>query len=296
MVQKIRSRIKPKHRGAGLPRSVLDACAGLCYHSAIPPRAPACGLLMRRKGRDGMKRFVLLALAAAATAWPSLAQPRPDKIRVLLVTGGHAFERAPFFQMFSNMTAVAFLAAEHDKSSASAWERDDLAAFQAVVLYDMPAALTEAQKAKFLSLFEQGTGLVVLHHALASFQAWPDYERIIGGRYPQPPKGQPAVSDRVGYQHDVTLTVNVADNAHPITAGLAPFSIRDEIYWGFRTGLDVKPLLTTEHAQSGNPLMWTRKEGRSRVVYLQLGHDRHAYENPAFRTLVERSITWAARR
>ena len=30
-----------------------------------------------------------------------------------------------------------------------------------------------------------GIGLVVLHHALVSYQHWPEYERIIGGRYPE---------------------------------------------------------------------------------------------------------------
>jgi len=42
--------------------------------------------------------------------------------------------------------------------------------------------------------------------------------------------------------------------------------------------------------------MWTRTEGKSRVVFLQLGHDRQAFDNPNFRDLVARSIRWAARR
>jgi uncharacterized protein len=57
----------------------------------------------------------------------------------------------------------------------------------------------------------------------------------------------------------------------------------------------VTPLLTTTHAKSGKPLAWTRTEGQSRVVYLQLGHDRQAYENPNFQRLVAQSIQWAAR-
>jgi type 1 glutamine amidotransferase len=34
--------------------------------------------------------------------------------------------------------------------------------------------------------------------------------------------------------------------------------------------------------------MWTRTEGKSRVVFLQLGHDRHAFDNPDLRELVDR--------
>jgi len=146
------------------------------------------------------------------------------------------------------------------------------------------------------ALFTRGAGLVVLHHALVSFQDWPDYERIIGGRYPEPPKGQPAISDRVGYEHDVDVPVTILDTRHPITAGMKDFTVRDEIYWGFRVGSDVYPLLGTTHPKAGNPLMWTRTEGRSRVVFLQLGHDGHAFGNPNFRELVARSIRWAAGR
>jgi type 1 glutamine amidotransferase len=92
------------------------------------------------------------------------------------------------------------------------------------------------------------------------------------------------------------VSVTILDAAHPITAGLKDFTIRDEIYWGFRVGGDVHPLLGTTHPKAGKPLMWTRTEGKSRVVFLQLGHDHHAFENRNFRELVARSIRWAARR
>lgn len=244
-----------------------------------------------------LRTFLCACLLLTLAAPQSEAQPPPaKKANVLVITGGHGFEREPFFQMFKDNPDIAFTAAEHAKGGATAWERDDLTNFNAVVLYDMVPAISEAQKEKFLSLFKRGTGLVVLHHALASFQAWPEYERIIGGLYPLAKKGQPASSVPSGYQHGVDLTVTVADKVHPITTGLSDFSIHDEIYWGYRVGADVHPLLTTPHPKSGNPLMWTRLEGQSRVVYLQLGHDHAAYENPAFRQLVARSIAWAASR
>jgi hypothetical protein len=243
-------------------------------------------------------RFIVCsAVLSILSALPSAAQQPPvTKTNVLVITGGHGFEREPFFKLFKDNPDITFTAAEHAKGGATAWERDDLTNFNAVVLYDMAPAITEAQKEKLLSLFTRGTGLVVLHHALASFQAWPEYARIIGGLYPLAKKGQPASSVPSGYQHGVDLTVTVADKAHPITTGLRDFTIHDEIYWGYRVGADVHPLLTTPHPKSGNPLMWTRLEGQSRVVYLQLGHDHLAYENPAFRQLVARSIAWAASR
>ena len=249
-----------------------------------------------RHVRLAMKRLACVCAIVGAVVLTSVSFSAQGTTRVLVVTGGHAFEAEPFFKLFRDNPAITSAAAEHDGASASAWERDDLATLHVVVLYDMPRSITPAQQAKMRSLFERGTGLVVLHHALVSFQDWPDYERIIGGRYPQPPAGQPQISDAVGYQHDVDVPVTILDSRHPITAGMKDFTIRDEIYWGFRVGSDVRALLGTTHPKAGKPLMWTRTEGRSRVVFLQLGHDHHAFENPTFRELVARSIRWAARR
>ena len=238
--------------------------------------------------------LLLVINLAVPVAVSAETVPTPEKTKVLVITGGHGFEREPFFKVFSGNAAIVCTFAEHAKGNASAWERDDLTNFNAVVLYDMAGTITDAQKAKFLSLFERGTGLVVLHHALCSFQGWPDYERIIGGLYPVPPKGQPQVTDTVGYEHGAEVPVALADSKHPITAGLKDFTIHDEIYWGFRVGSDVHPLLTTTHPKAGKPLMWTRTEGKSRVVFLQLGHDHLAYDNPNFRDLIARSIAWTA--
>ena len=243
-----------------------------------------------------MKRLACVCAILVALVPTLAAFAHEAVIKVLVVTGGHGFETEPFFKIFRDNPAITSAAAEHDGASATAWERDDLATFDVVVLYDMPRNITSAQQAKVRSLFERGTGLVVLHHALVSFQDWPDYERIIGGRYPQPPAGQPQISAAVGYQHDVDVPVTILDTRHPITAGMKDFTIRDEIYWGFRVGRDVHPLLGTTHPKAGKPLMWTRTEGKSRVVFLQLGHDRQAFDNPNFRDLVARSLHWAARR
>jgi uncharacterized protein len=232
--------------------------------------------------------FVLINL-------PGFAAESPGKLKVLLVTGGHGFQQEAFFQVFKNNPEIAYTHAAHAKTNATVYERDDLLTYQAVVLYDMPKEITERQKAGFRSLLEKGVGLVVLHHALVSYQHWPDYERIIGGRYPEEDGKGGVVTEQVGYRHDVEVPVVIVAKDHPITIGLRDFTIRDEIYWGFRVAADVTPLLTTPHPKSGKPLAWTRTEGKSRIVYLQLGHDRSAYENPNYRELVQRSIRWAGK-
>jgi type 1 glutamine amidotransferase len=220
-----------------------------------------------------------------------------EKIKVLVVTGGHGFDKQPFFKMFSENAEIAVTEAAHaSKTDATVFERDDLLSYDAVVLYDMPSEITEAQKAKFLSLFGKGVGLVVLHHALVSYPNWPEYQTIIGGRYAEPDPNKPGtVTEQAGYQHDVEIPVVIVTTNHPVTAGVKDFVIQDEIYWGFSVNQDVTPLITTTHPKSGKPLGWYRTQGKSRVVYLQLGHGKEAFNDENYRKLVGQSIRWVAR-
>ena len=217
----------------------------------------------------------------------AMAGGKNDKINVLVITGGHGFEEEPFFTLFRENAAITFTSAIQD-TTAIAYEHPDLYQFQVIVLYDMIQNITAVQKENFLSLFDKGIGLVVLHHALVSFQKWPEYERIIGGKYLL--EG-PEKSD---YQHDVQMPITVVAKDHPITAGLQDFIIHDEIYIGFRVHPQVTPLLRTTHPGSGNPIAWCRDEGKSRVVSLQLGHDHMTYQNPNYRQLLAQCIKWAA--
>ena len=241
------------------------------------------------------KIILMLSLCVASSLAAGTARAaEAGKLKVMLVTGGHDFEAEPLFQVFRTNPEITSTHAPHGRTNATAYERDDLLSQDVVVLYDMPKNITAAQQAKFLSLFDRGVGLVVLHHALVSFQAWPDYERIIGGRYPEATGKGGAITPQVGYEHDVDVPVVIVTTNHPITAGVKDFTIHDEIYWGYRVGADVTPLITTPLPKSGKPLGWTRTEGKSRVVYLQLGHDHAAFENPSFRRLVAQSIRWSA--
>jgi type 1 glutamine amidotransferase len=220
-----------------------------------------------------------------------------EKLKVMIVTGGHGFEKEPFFKMFENNSEISFTTASHSGANASVYERDDLLSYDVAVLYDMPKEINESQKQNFLSLFDKGIGVVVLHHALVSYPNWPEYEKIIGGHYSEPdPKRPGTVTEQAGYQHDVDIPVVIVAKNHPVTAGLNDFMINDEIYWGFQVRPGVTTLITTTHPKSGKPLGWTRMQGKSRLVYLQLGHGPSAFNDPNYRKLLAQSIRWTAKR
>lgn len=77
---------------------------------------------------------------------------------------------------------------------------------------------------------------------------------------------------------------------------MSAFEILDEVYGGYEVLPDSKALLTTDHPANVRTPAWWRTYGASRVVYLQLGHDRQACENPSFRRLLANTIGWVAGR
>src|SRR6476620_2500187 len=110
-----------------------------------------------------MKLRLLLSLFTAVVL--SVAAADAPKTKVLLITGGHGFERDAFLKVFSENPRITVTHAEHGKGTANAFDRPDLYDYDAVVLYDMPKEINDAQKQRFIDLTQKGIGLVVLHHA-----------------------------------------------------------------------------------------------------------------------------------
>ncbi|MBN1560354.1 ThuA domain-containing protein [candidate division KSB1 bacterium] len=217
--------------------------------------------------------------------------PAAQKIKILIITGGHDFEREQFFAMFSSMADIEFTSVEHP--AANDIYATSAAAYDALVYYDMNQEISEEQKKAFLSVVEKGKGLVFLHHSLASYQTWDDYMQIQGGRYNENPQD---AAKKSTYKHDVELNVYILDREHPVTQGVSDFKIYDEVYGNFNVLPGVHPLLKTDHPESGEIIGWAHEYGAAKIVYLQSGHDHHAYENENYRALVRQAIQWVAAR
>ena len=218
----------------------------------------------------------------------------PLLVHALIVTGGHDFERQPFFAVWDSFEGVKYREVTHPE--ANDWYAPEQAAsYDVLVLYDLNESITDAQKANLLALLEKGKGLVVLHHALADYQNWAEFEKIVGGRYhlaPWTKDGQPQPAST--FREGVDIKVRVADAEHPITQGVTDITIHDEVYGLYTVLPGVHPLLTTDHPDSTPIIGWTNTYGRSRVAYLQLGHGRAAYENASYRRLLRQAVLWAA--
>ena len=213
--------------------------------------------------------------------------------KVLFITGGHDYDKENFDLMLAKLP-MTYDHFEHPNAHAML-KSENIAKYDAVLLYDMPKELSDEAQRDFIAMLEKGKGLVVLHHAICSYDHWPEYVKIVGGRYHHYPWMKDGVEQPVSrYKHDVEMAVKVEDKKHPITKGVEDFLIVDEAYGGTEILPTVHPLLSTDNPHSGRLVGWTNKYKNSRVATLALGHDRVAWENPAFVKLLSQAVLWAA--
>ena len=230
----------------------------------------------------------------AMLAMPLAAAAQAEPLRLLVITGGHLFEEEPFVEVFRSLKGMQFTHERFGQGAAAKLRPEATAEFDAMVFYDMnqnPQPHWDA----WMRLLEKGMPTVFLHHALGSYRKMPQYLDVVGGRANFTTKILPGEISTL-WKHDEEIPVRIADPAHPITRGLEPFVIRDEVYKGYYVRPDVHVLLTADHPRNGHEIAWTHHYGNSAIVYLQLGHDHFAYQNPNFRTLLERSIRWTVGR
>jgi len=246
-----------------------------------------------------MKILRALAAAVLVLVWmcalTALGADAP-KTRVLLVTGGHGFEKEPFFKMFKDNPDITFQAVEHPNAFAS-FTAEAAKQYDVIVTYDFNQRITDEAKANFLARLKDGKGLVVLHHAIATYPNWPEYWQVIGARYYLAATNVNGVAKaRSAWKHGVDFKIHIADPKHPVTRGLKDFNIHDETYKWFDVFEDCHPLLTTDEPESNKVIGWAKRYAGTRVVLIQLGHDHFAYENPSYQQLVRQAIQWTAKR
>lgn len=246
-------------------------------------------------------------------------------IDVLVVTGGHPFEPDPFFAMFESFEEVEWSAATTPETG-----------HDVVVLYDMPGYRftgdprqpvrfvdpTSAARAVIQALTDKGTGLVVLHHAVAGWPTWPEYGALIGARFHyQPARWAEHDLPDSGYLLDVEHQIEVIAADHPVCADIdTTFALVDELYCFPVDEARVTPLLRTTHPTTadrffsadhairgrmqdrtgwthplGSDLVgWVKSAGSSPLVYLQPGDGPTAYRDPSYRRLVLNALRWTS--
>lgn len=240
--------------------------------------------------------IVLLLCSMMMFSTCSTEKQKTTQMQVLVVTGGHGFERDAFFRIIESYSDIEYKELVQPEAN-QFYSSPSIKEYDALVLYDMVQEITDEQKKAFIRLLENGKGVVFLHHSLASYQDWDEFEKIIGGRYLLESKSKDGEEYPAStFKHDVDVPVKIIDVKHPVTKGMSDFIIHDEVYGYFKVLPQVHPLLSTTHSESGKIIGWTNHYGNSRIVYIQLGHDHQAYGDHNYRRLVRQAIEWVAGR
>jgi len=245
--------------------------------------------------RSFVKHSAFAALAAPALAPSSVAGAETPKtaappLKVAVVTSGHSYDVPNFHRLFRALPGVeAFIQHMDDFASSPVEVRDGYAVVLFYIML-MQGPSNEGlpwyagrPKDALEHLGATAQGIVVLHHALLAYPQWPVWSALVG------------IADRkFGFHMGQTLQVQVTHRNHPMTRGLAPWTMGDETYTMAEPGEGSEILLTVEHAKSMKALAWTRSYKKSRVFCLQSGHDNVTWANAGFREVLHRGLRWCA--
>jgi type 1 glutamine amidotransferase len=157
---------------------------------------------------------------------------------------------------------------------------------------DFPAAkpvmwMSEAQGGAVRDFVAAGGGFYPMHNASHISLSSKAYRDVMGGAYFGHPPLRP-------------FQVHATANAHPITAGMAPFIVNDEQHY---VDYDKDPkyvILESENLDgltyngrgTKSPAGWAYDYGKGRTVFTAMGHTIHAMWNPQYLEAQKRSLRW----
>lgn len=139
---------------------------------------------------------------------------------------------------------------------------------------------------------QSGGALVAMHTTSICFDDWPEWGDVLGGSWRWGVSSHPPVGP-------VRATV-VAD--HPITAAVAhgsmgssTLAVTDEVYGDLdlRDGIEILMTARRTPDDADQPVVWTHRYGRGRVVYDGFGHDAASIRDPGHRALLQQAVAWA---
>jgi len=239
-----------------------------------------------------MKRTTLFLLAACLLATGVQAA---DSLKVLVITGTHKYDKPAFNAMIGNLEGLDCTIKETGKDPGSLFENVEEFPYDAIVMYNFRQTLSETHRENLLKLLDKGVGLTVVHHAIAGFPGWIEYENIVGATYVLKEQTRDGKHyPRPTWKHGIDMDIKVEDTTHPITRGVTDFTIHDETYKGWVYHDNNHLLLSTDHELNNRQIAWIHPHPKTRVFFIQLGHDKYAYDNLNFRKLIRQGVAWTA--
>jgi uncharacterized protein len=236
----------------------------------------------------------ILVLTPSQAAWAKA--PKKGKLLYMTLSAGFHHEVVPFSTEIVKQIGEKSGAFDTTVTeNAGDFTAANLTNYNAVMFYttgELP--MTDEEKKPFMAFIHSGHGFVGVHSATDTFYMWEDYLKLIGAYF----------NDHPWHQQ---VTVDVVDPSSPLVSFLGKsFQINDEIYQMSDFQADSTHVLLRLDPGSVNlknprargrfygwPLAWTRQDGKGRVFYTALGHEKAVWEDPRFQELLLNGIKWA---
>ena len=240
-----------------------------------------------------LRRLVFIVSAGiivASTAFAEDAITEESPLRVLMTVGGVGYNTT-IVRLLKSDPSLELTVLDIDAAPARITEellRDQ----DALLLYHRDNVAEAEERNALLNFLERGGGVVVLHHAIANYPDWPEWQRRhVGGIYALRDHARLPPSKYDGAFEGVAVSAG----PHPITDEImSPWLYRDESYLNLWISDDVTPLLLTSAAGSDELLAWVGPSKAGRVVYVQPGHWPYVMRDPNYLKLLKASLQWAA--
>ncbi len=275
---------------------------------------------------------IIVAAATAPAALVTDTAVAPAKINCLIITGqnGHKWaETTPIIKEMLEKTgkfaAVDVLTSPPKGAPKADWDKfkPDFSKYAVVFSNYQGDPWPEAVQKDFEKFVADGGGFVVYHFAVASFDKWDAFNKMIGIGWRTGPGGpnfgegvyvsaegkvtKRAKGEGTGSGHPPAhlYDCTVFDKDSPITKGLPEkwTHAKDELYASLRGPVGDLHILVTAFAPKGpatgqtgenEPVVWTNTFGKGRVFVSVLGHEKVELQYPDTSLLLERGVEWAA--
>ncbi|MDA9764170.1 MAG: ThuA domain-containing protein [Opitutales bacterium] len=243
-----------------------------------------------------MKKHTLsiFKLAVITFSLTSFSLANQNDLSVLVVRGGHAYDTPEFEEMCQRLEGVSVdlvLTPHMERMKAADIDQK----YDAILFLNQNKfyPISPKNRKQYMDLAQLGLGMVFLQFTLSSQPEWDEYHDLVGGKwflknYTEDPKLHST------YFTDLTVDIKILDTEHPVTQDLDDFTMTDAFYGNIHIDPNVHPLLGSNNPELAPILAWAHTYKQSKVVYINPGFTKEAYENESYQKLIKNSLKFVA--
>ena len=178
---------------------------------------------------------------------------------------------------------------DHASHDESAFQSNRLQEYDVILMYNRSDSLTISSRENLKGFLESGKGMIVLHHALGSYNNWDWwYKEVVGAKYQMIETEEFPKSDFL--QEEVIKMIPTKE--HLFSAELGQFTLIDETYNKLWFSDRIEILYKTDNNSSDGPTVWISPYTKSRVLVIQPGHAASAHLDENYQNLIWSAINW----